>query len=128
MTHSVKDGLLLLPDCCGDVGGISGRTRALGAALFFYNDNAGENAVFRLGSLSRLSLGDEGGNEDAATTHVQLTRLFEDTCDAFRLGILRDMRLRLAIPLEDEVAATALPIPPIQLRTFKPLIFSPEGR
>ncbi len=57
--------------------------------------------------------------------------LFEDTCDAYRLRILRDMRLHLTIPLEDDIETqvkAAKEGAKLPLRVFKPLKFSFEGR
>ncbi len=57
--------------------------------------------------------------------------LFEDNCDAYRLRILRDMRLHLAIPLEDDIETqvkAAKEGSKLSLRVFKPLKFSFEGR
>ncbi len=62
---------------------------------------------------------------------MHLRALFEDNCDAYRLKIMRDMRLHLAIPLEDDIGAhvkAAKEGNKLPLRVFKPLKFSFEGR
>lgn len=106
---------------------------ALGVALLLGDETGkGVEVVMRAGSLRHFSL------EGSGTSLVQLRAVFHDTSEAHRLRILRDMRFLLAVPhLEDDCFSSgqqwhqqefdALCENP-QLRVFKPLKFSHEGR
>ncbi|VDM31799.1 unnamed protein product [Hydatigera taeniaeformis] len=116
--------LILIYRLIGPTGPASGVALLVGG-------KTGVEVVMRAGSLRNFNL-KEGG-----TSLVQLQALFHDTSEVYRLRILRDLRLLLAVPsLEDNYFSTSqqwrqheldTPCKNPQFRVFKPLKFTPEG-
>ncbi|VDN25255.1 unnamed protein product [Dibothriocephalus latus] len=107
---------------------------AMGAALFLPHSDC---CIFRLGTLASLDF-DETKKSSSFSSLEDLQSLFEDTSEAYRLHILRDVRLRL--PLSPVAEGKNLSEPNSQLITggegktgrpsikvFKPLFYSYDG-